>query len=185
MNLRSPLVILMLAAAAALSFWMGYTPEEEAAVAIERTGPDLFMDRFTTLVTDETGQPEYRFSGERMERLRPDGHSEVTAPSVVFEDNSGALPWTLVADRAWISPDNDEVQLIDHVVIDRPAQRGLAASRLTTPYLTVLPKARIAETGAQVELRRGPHRLDAVGMHADLQARTVDFKSEVRTVYVR
>ena len=185
MNPRTPLMILLLAVVAALSYWLGREPAKETAVADAAAGPDLFIDRFTTLVTDAAGHPVYRIAGERMERLRADGHSEVTAPAVIFAGDGDDSPWTLVAAKAWISHDNEEVRLADGVVIDRPATRKSAAARLATPYLTVLPVRREVKTDAPVILTSGAQRLAAVGMYADLRARTVEFLAEVRTVYVR
>lgn len=185
MNLRTSAAILLLTGLATLTFWLGTEPADKAESARDvAEGPDFFMDRFSMLLTDEAGRPEYHISGTRMERLRADGRSEIVSPSVAFH-GAGGPAWQMDAAEARLSPDGREILLTGDVVIDRPEGEAGRANRLTTDHLTLWTDTRMARTDAPVHMTEGPQRLDATGMQADMQARTIEFHSKVRTVYVR
>ena len=183
MNLRTALAILMLGAAAA-SFWFVYQPVQEVAVSVEAAGPDMVMDRFTTMITDDSGRGEYLISGDRLERLRPDGQRTVQRVSVLFDDGL-APPVTMDAATALISPHNDDILMSGDVVIVHGASGGETTTRILTPRLILFPERQEASTDAPVRLTRDTMSLDAVGMRTDLRARTVAFYSQVRASYER
>lgn len=185
MNIRTPLIPVLLAGIAAFTFWLGQQPGREAPPHVEDESPHFFMEKFSILFTGDDGLPDHRLLGERMVRMQLDGPGEITQPVVTIFGEDDSPPWTVVAARAVVAADHEEVELIDEVAIDRPSQDPAEASRLLAERLTIWPTSRTAATDGPVSLLRGQVRHDAVGMAADLEADTIEFHSQVRTAHER
>lgn len=184
MTLRGTLILALVAAIALLSWWMQgrvKTPQGLLGGA-QPAGPDYYMDDYRILVTDQDGRPQYRLHGERLAHLPTDDTGELLAPRLVLY-SPDAPPWTVSAPSGWVSPGAEEVELRGGVEIVREPAPGESPVRIETETLAVRPKDRTARTPDEVVAIAPEGQLTAVGMHADLDTRRIEFLSQARGVY--
>jgi lipopolysaccharide export system protein LptC len=90
---------------------------------------------------------------------------------------------TMHADRARILHEQDQVELIGNVVVDRPATGKTQALNMKTEQLTVLPDQEIMKTDLPVEMKLGAATVRGTGMVANNATQQVDLKSHSRITF--
>ena len=98
--------------------------------------------------------------------------------------DSSAVPWTINADEATISDDQQRVNLRGHV--SAISNEGFAgqASEIRTQQLDIEPASYRAETDSRVQIRIGSRSLTATGMLALLQDNRLTLKSNVNGKFI-
>jgi len=125
--------------------------------------PDYIVDNFSFVRMSETGRPRYVISGTRLTH-RPGDDSSVIDKPVVQGLNTEHPPMTITADRALVTRNQSQIDLVGNVDIQRPGTAGAKPMRLRTEALTFLPDEDIAKTDKAVEMTVGGATMTGVGM---------------------
>lgn len=172
---------------AALSVLLASWLRNERGAATEplvlNAGPDYYMTDFVLYVSDAQGRPAYRLQAERFAHLAADDTGELVKPEFTLQQPAGP-PWVMRAADGWIGPQGAELYLIGGVTMARTRSEDEPAIRITTEDLRVRPKDRVASTDLTVVATSGPHRLQGVGMFADLARERMQLLADVTGRYV-
>jgi LPS export ABC transporter protein LptC len=91
--------------------------------------------------------------------------------------------WHLKSDRGQVRADGDDVQLTGNVVVTGQAPGSGDPITLATETMRINTPTEFIETDAPVRLQWSGHRIDAVGMRADLKAGTLRLESKVHGAF--
>ena len=92
--------------------------------------------------------------------------------------------WHLTSDRGQVRADGEDVQLTGNVRVTGPAPGSGAPLTMTTSELRINTPTEYIETAAPVRVVWEGHRLDSVGMQADLKAGKLRLESQVHAEFV-
>ena len=98
-------------------------------------------------------------------------------------EKSAAEVWHLRSDRGQVRADGDDVELTGNVEVTGQAPGSGAPLLLTTEKLRINTPTEFIETDQPVKLRWAGHKLDALGMQADLKAGTLRLESDVHGTF--
>ena len=190
---RGPLLALMLAGVfcAFGSFWLLQVMQgDQSGGPNVNAGnePDYIIDNFSFVRMTEAGKPRYVISGDRLIHHPADNTSDIDKP--VVQSMTVQHPrMTMTAERAHVSQNQSQIDLVGNVDIQRPgaaAAPGMAAAQplhITTQALTLLTDDEIAKTDKPVHLTLGSASLDAVGMVANNATQKIDLGGRGRAIY--
>jgi len=152
----------LLALLAGLTTWLDglVQPAPARASAKARHDPDLIVENFRASKLGEDGRVLYTLTARKM---------------VHYPDDESALLEKILegGDKVWFE---------GNVVLVRDADTRVAASRLTTDRLLVLPEEGIARTTSAVVLENADGRVEAAGLEMNNQSRTARL-DRVRAIY--
>jgi len=134
------------------------------------------------LGTDTEGQLLYEIEAEYAEQQ---DNNDIELQNVRINYSTDAnVPWTINADLAIITSDQDLLRLSGHVIAI--SQEGFAGreTEIRTPLLDIDPNTYRAETDSRVQLRIGSRSLTGTGMLASLQENRLELKSNVSGKFV-
>ena len=134
------------------------------------------------LGTGTDGQLLYEIEAEFAEQQ---DNKDIELQNVRINYSTDAnVPWTINADLAIITSDQDLLRLSGHVVA--VSQEGFAGreTEIRTPLLDIDPNTYRAETDSRVQLRIGSRSLTGTGMLASLQENRLELKSNVSGKFV-
>ena len=183
------LLTLVLLAAAVLSGWSVWNhraPEPVRGPASGRSDYQLYD--FHLVVLDDEGNEAFTLRAPRLSRQPGDESMDLETPTFLFpvqgEGEGEPELWTMHSDRAWISPEGDEVRLAGNVRADGPGTDGMAAS-MRTERLAVFPRTERATSDERVTVRNGGSIIHSGrGLRMDLANRHYQFLSDVEFRYV-
>jgi lipopolysaccharide export system protein LptC len=148
-----------------------------------RTGPNHYMEDFTTTSMDALGHPRMQLSAPHMAHFPSEDKTVLKQPNFIFHQTDKAQTWTVDADNGTLLEDGDVVLLEGHVFIKGRDQNNQEVT-ISTPALRVLPNEDYAESKDAVHITQGKHVLDAVGVKLYLDKQLLLLVSNVRGVYV-
>jgi lipopolysaccharide export system protein LptC len=150
------------------SFWLlQVVTEQDGSIAVGKSNePDYIIDNFSFVRMGKSGQPKYVVSGNRLTHRPIEDISYVDKP-VVQGMTTEHPRMTMHADRARILHEQDQVELIGNVDVERPATGTTKALSIKTQELTVLPDEEIMKTDLPVEMRLGAAIVRGTGMVAN------------------
>ncbi len=168
--------------------------DESAATAMAAPLDPGYAARDAEVIeTGYDGQERYRLKAELIRQLPDSGviqleqlqmnyrpgaqrtiAEEPPAEQSVTEEN-----WQVTADRGEVQADGDQVLLNGNVRVIGPAPGGGLPLELATSTMKLSTRTEYLETDAPVTLTWSGHRLDAVGLKADLKAGTLRLESDV------
>jgi lipopolysaccharide export system protein LptC len=176
--------IALVAILAGVTWWYQYQGESTRIFAPELSSePDYYLDNFSLVQTDETGILRYRLRAERMSHLELDGTSEFEAPVFVFH-RPPSPEWEISSERAWASPNAEEVHLLGGVTLHRAATTATEAIHILTSNVRLWPETQTALTDESVIATSGQHWIRGIGMSANMAEGNLDLLSHVRAHYV-
>ncbi len=158
---------------------------EMPQVRVQRSAPhepDYYLERFVTTVMDDSGRPRRRIEAEYLAHFPDTDTKELSRPQVILY-RDGAEPWRVVAERGWISANDDVMLLLGAVRIWRNAPDGGKDIEIRTRDLRVLPQTDYGETDQPVVIETPRSVSQGVGMRAYLRQGRVELLSNVRTRY--
>ncbi|MBT8085256.1 MAG: LPS export ABC transporter periplasmic protein LptC [Woeseia sp.] len=94
------------------------------------------------------------------------------------------IPWSLSADRAVISGNQDKLTLSGHVLATSEQGFEGDVTEISTDWLALEPEKYIAYTDRRVRIRIGDRSISATGMEASLQDNRLQLKSNVSGKFV-
>ena len=176
-------VILLLSLAAA-SAWLlkelGLVSEPRQETA--RHVPDFYMENFTTVTMDETGEPSRRLEAAYMAHFPDTGTKEFSEPYLVMYREE-ATPWHIRAERGWVSATGDVMLMLGKVQIWQDREDGSRHMTVDTEDLRVLPGSDYGETDKPVVIATETSTTRGVGMRAYLEQSRMELLSLVSTHY--
>ncbi|MGZ5198753.1 MAG: LPS export ABC transporter periplasmic protein LptC [Telluria sp.] len=150
------------------SFWLlQVVTEQDRTVQIGKSNePDYIIDNFSFVRMGKNGQPSYVVSGDRLTHRPIEDISYVDKP-VVQGMTTEHPRMTMHADRARILHEQDQVELIGNVDVERPGTATVKPLSIKTEELTVLPDEEIMKTEKPVEMKLGAATVRGTGMVAN------------------
>ncbi len=176
--------LLLLVAAAVFSAWLLDRLDESAPPRhkAERHDPDYYMVDFVRTQMGLRGLPKNKLRADYMVHYPDDDTIELLRPNLeIYRDQQA--PWHVLAERGWLSSDNEVVYLYGEVRIWRNSPDGERQLELITSDLKVLPKDEYAETAKAVTLLGPNTRYEAVGMRMQLGKGRLELLNEVKSRY--
>ena len=182
---RWRLLALMLAAVfcAFGSFWLlQMVTQQDQAISVGKSNePDYIIDNFSFVRMGKKGLPAYVISGDRLTHRPIEDISYVDKP--VMQSMTTEHPrMTLHADRARILHEQDAIELIGHVDLQRPGNAKVKPLSIKTEQMTVLPDEEIMKTDLPVEMKLGDTLVRGTGMVANNATQQVHLSSEGRMI---
>lgn len=165
------------------SFWMLQVMErgDEFSPGVASSEPDYIVEKFSFVRMSPEGKPRYLFYGAKLTHLPLGDASDVEQP-VLKSLVPDAPPMTIVAERARIHHDENKVDLLGKVNIERPASPTSRYLRLTTDALTVFPDEDRMQSDRKVTMMLGASTVTGTGMLANNATRQIDLGSRGQIV---
>lgn len=138
---------------------------------------DYFAENFTATLMDAEGKPHYSLRSDYLEHFPDDNSTNLRNPYLTLFQK-GIPYWFVTSKQGRVSAEGETVWLSEQVRIYRPPE--LEAWTLDTSEMLLYPKRQYGETNRAVEIRRPRQKMNAVGMHAYLKERRVEFLNHVR-----
>ena len=184
MNVRNILTISGLLVFAIGSWYLvslNQTTEITKTVSDTKFG-GFYLRSARILGTDDNGQLLYEIEAEYAEQQ---DNKEIELQNVRIIYSSGAnVPWTINADVAMISDNQDLLRLSGHVVAVSEDGFSGQVTEIRAPLIDIDPIGYRAETDSRVQIRIGSRSLTATGMLALLQDNRLHLKSNVSGKFV-
>ncbi len=170
---------------ALLTFWIYQTVEEQGVVknGSNRHDPDYMMENFVTTQTDTAGKLRYILAANKMVHYPDDDTTVLEQPK--FTQFSTDKPYTKVKGKsANVSPNGEEIEIIDDVVVVREAFGEKGEMTVLTDRLTVFPEQDLAKTDRPVVIKQAPKTvIHATGMIYDKKKKTMKLLNRVKAHY--
>lgn len=172
---------------ALLTFWIYQTVEEQGSKTdgSNRHDPDYIMENFVTSQTDVTGELSYVLTAAKMTHYPDDDTTKLEQPK--FTQYTINKPYTkIVGQHANVSPDGEEIEILDDVVVIREAFGEKGEMQVFTDKLTLFPNQSLAKTDQPVVIKQAPKTvIHATGMIYDKKKKTMKLLKHVNAHYER
>jgi lipopolysaccharide export system protein LptC len=146
-------------------------------LSVSHTGPDSFVSGMHLDIMDASGQLRYRITAEGMTHYPNSDLLKLQRPLIDLQQRNGNT-WRISAETGETTDSGDLVRLLGEVDIHRSGVSGPLQVR--TRDLLVKPEQAYATTDSAATITVPGHRVDSVGLEADLDANTLELRSRVR-----
>jgi lipopolysaccharide export system protein LptC len=177
--------ILMLAALAALTYWLDAQVHDTGTRrdANLRHDPDLIVEGVRAVELDKSGNAVQVLSAQSARHFPDDGTVEFDEPRFTMKQPDRPK-FSVEAQRGRISGNREDAYFEGAVRATRDAEGAqdddAGPISLTTEFLHVIPKADRAETDRPVTIEEPRGIIHADGLTLDNQAKTLKLHSKVR-----
>lgn len=183
-SLRTLALFALLVIAVVSLLWEAAPPEaptpREPSMAERRS--DYYLEDFRITEFGLDGAAMHVLAGEVLTHYRHDDTADIVEPRLELQKPGGPR-WTLEAERGWLSPGGEEIQLRGKVVMMRAAMPALPAMRIDTADVTVHTEASTLRTEAPVSIDAGLWRVRAIGLDSNFGERQLTLLKDVRGHY--
>jgi lipopolysaccharide export system protein LptC len=146
-------------------------------LSVSRTGPDSIVSGMQLEVMDTSGQLRYRITADTMTHYPNTAELVLQQPLVDLQQHNGNN-WRISAETGETTDAGDVIRLLGNVDIQRSGVSGPLQVR--TRDLLVKPDRSYATTDSAATITTPGHRVDSVGLEADLDNNTLELRSRVR-----
>ena len=175
-------IIALLLAATFLSTWLLYRLNMESTQTVgNANAPDYYMEDFTTLAMDDDGNPDYRLYGVYMAHYPESDTTEILKPSIDFV-RADKPAMHVVADKGWLTSDNDVVLLNGNVEFVQKNEAGEPIMQINTDRARLLIDQNYIETDQLTRIVTRRTRVTGKGMLADLNEGKLSVLNDVHTI---
>nr|WP_255423141.1 LPS export ABC transporter periplasmic protein LptC [Undibacterium sp. LX40W] len=174
------------------SFWvyevMRRNSEEQASSSRIRTEPDYFVEHFNFVRLSQSGNTNYRVTGEKLTHFPQEDEFEIAQPRIIGVDQE-KTPMNIRADRAVVKqkiqeksggPIEDQIELYDNVSVERAPSKVGVPVKLETTKLVLYPDTERMKTDAAIAMTTPNAHITATGMEANNTDQTVKFLHQLR-----
>jgi lipopolysaccharide export system protein LptC len=174
------LIAILLLTAAAVGSWFftrslqGPDEADETRSAFEE---GYYFRNARILGTGADGKLLYRIEAERAQQR--DGRRVAFENVRIVYTPAAAVPWTLTADTALITDDQESISLSGNVRAIRSDTASETATEVRTQYLELEPARYSAYTNRRVQIIMDAQEISATGMTASLQDNRLELMSNV------
>lgn len=146
-------------------------------LSVSHTGPDSFVSGMHLDFMDSSGQLRYRVTAESMVHYPSSAQLELQRPLIDLQQRNGNH-WRISAETGETTDAGDLINLLGEVDIRRSGVSGPLQVR--TRDLLVKPEQAYATTDSAATITAPGHRVDSVGLEADLNSGTLELRNRVR-----
>jgi lipopolysaccharide export system protein LptC len=146
-------------------------------LSISRTGPDAFVSGMRLDIMDTSGHLRYRVTADHMTHYPNSEQLELQRPLIDLQQSNGNT-WQISAETGETTDSGDLIRLLGEVDILRSGVSGPLQVR--TRDLLVKPEKAYAITSSAATITVPGHRVDAIGLEADLDNDTLELHHQVR-----
>lgn len=186
MNWRALLTVALLAGAllSGWALWLQRDRDDSSRPVGKR--PDYVLHDFEVVVLDQQGQEAFTLTAPRLERDPEVRTMDIATPlfQIPPKPGSGASAWEVRSRTGWVSAKGEEVRLRGDVRAESANADGKPV-KIATEELNIFPDARRATTVAQVTVTQPGLILNGRGLEADLGAKRITLKNDVKARYER
>jgi len=178
--MRWPWIIVMTALAVATGWLLQRLDEDSLGITPqERHEPDYYMERFAKMSMDAEGRPDNKLAAEFMVHYPDDDSTELVRPKIEIY-NGAERPWIVVAERGWVSANNEVILLYGPVEIWRNDSAGNRGLEVLTRDLRILTDEDYAESDNPTTVRSRTSTTEALGMRARFGVGRLELLNAVR-----
>jgi len=176
--------LLLLAALAALTFWLdrAVQPAPAAGPPAARHDPDYIVDGLSATRMAADGSIKHTLAARRMLHFPDDDTTHLDAPRFVTYAAARA-PVTITAKRALVSSEGENIHFHDDVRVARAPLAGKSELLVLTSYLHVVPDDSIARTDQPVTVTDAHITVHAVGLELNSETRILKLLSSVKGTF--
>ncbi|MFC3816843.1 LPS export ABC transporter periplasmic protein LptC [Lysobacter sp. GCM10012299] len=187
MTRRGVAIFVLLLIGAVLSTWALWSQRDHDTVAGGGSDrPDYTLHDFELTVLDVQGKEAFTLIAPKMERDPKVKTLDIATPLFVIPPKAGskATPWEVRSQTGWVSEKGEEVRLRGGVKAQSTNADGKPVS-IVTDHLNVFPDGKRATSTAAVTVTQPGFILNGQGLEADLDAKRILLKSNVKARYDR
>jgi lipopolysaccharide export system protein LptC len=170
---------LLLAALAALSYWLDEKVQPQARHESSAGDPDFLVEDFVVTRMDREGKPRYVVQAKKLVHYPGDNSTTLEQPQLTHFDPQTA-PVTIRANQGLLSNNGETATFTGDVLVRRLAYGEEPELSLQTSFLQVIPDQDLAKTDREVTLTRGNSVLHSVGLEFNNATRSLKLLSRVR-----
>lgn len=176
--------LLLLAALAALTFWLDrlVQPPPSVRPATARHDPDYIVESLSAMRMAPDGSIKHTLAARRMLHYPDDDSTHLETPRFVTYATRRA-PVTITAKQALLSSEGEDIYFQDDVRVTRAPFADKSELVVRTSYLHVIPDASIARTDRAVTITDANTTVHAVGLELNSETRILKLLSSVRGTY--
>lgn len=164
------------------SFWLlEVMRRDDPKLGGDASEPDYIVEKFSFVRMTPDGKPRYLFYGAKLTHHPHGDVSDVERP-IMQNMTAGQEPMKINALQARIRHQQNEVDLIGKVDIERAASPGAKYLRLKTEALTVYPDEDRMRSDRKVDMTLGDTTVAGAGMEANNATQQIEFKGRGRIV---
>lgn len=173
-------------------FWvyevMRRDSEEQSRGNRVRTEPDYYVEHFNFVRLSQSGNTNYRVTGEKLTHFPQEDEFEIAQPRIIGVDQE-KTPMNIRADRAVVKqkiqetaggPIEDQIHLYDNVKVERSPSKVGVPVKLETTSLVLYPDSERMKTEAAITMTTPNAYITATGMEANNANQTVKFLHQLR-----
>lgn len=175
------LVVVAIVSAALLHY---VQDEGEGAKGKKRQDPDFYLEGFTQVTMDISGEKKHRLSGKQLIHYPDTDTHELVNPYLQLFRREQP-PWHIEAETGWVSETGEVVLLRGRVHAWRDDPNGDRELDMRTRDLRILTESDFAETDQPVVIRNRHGESRGVGMRAYLGEERIELLARVRTIHRR
>ena len=176
--------LLLLAALAALTFWLDRVVQPQP---IERDrplrhDPDYIVDGLAAVSLDANGLTKHTLFAQKMTHYPDDDTTHLVGPKFVTNTEAYSTV-TVTARDAVVSVDGENIYFNNEVRIVRAPYAGQSELVLETNYLHLIPDDNIATTDQPVRISDANGVVTASGLELNSETRILNLRGRVKGIY--
>lgn len=175
--------LLLLAALAALTFWLDRLVQPPATTqAAARHDPDYVVDGLSAVRMAPDGTVKHSLHAEKMVHYPDDDTTHLRSPRFVSYATAKA-PVTITAKQAMVSSEGENIYFHEDVLVKRAPYAKRSELVMRTSYLHVIPDNNIAKTDRPVTITDANTTVQAVGLELNSETQVLRLLSNVKGIY--
>lgn len=180
--LQRLLILAFLIGAAAGSAWLlnWLSADTDSVRRADATGPDYFMEDFTTLTMNVHGKPKNRLSADYLAHYPHDDSTELVKPRMeIFREDQ--LPLYIDAEKGRMAGDDDTIHLYGIVRMWEYDDTGARVLEVSTSHVKMQLEEEYAETDSYATIVTGTTVITGTGMRVYLPESRLEVISHEKT----
>ena len=176
--------LLLLAAIAALTFWLDRVvqPQPVARDRPLRHDPDYIIDGLSAVSMDAKGRTKHTLFAQKMTHYPDDDTTLLVSPKFVTNTEAYSTV-TVTARDAVVSADGENIYFNNDVRVVRAPYAGQSELVLETNYLHLIPDDNIATTDQPVRISDANGVVTASGLELNSETRILNLRGRVKGIY--
>lgn len=176
--------LLLLAALAALTFWLDRFVQPPASTrgAAVRHDPDYVVEGLAAARMAPNGRVKHTLSAEKMVHYPDDDSTHLQSPRFVSYA-AAQSPVTITASEALVSKEGENIYFHNNVRVTRAPYANKSELVVRTSFLHVIPDDNIARTDRAVTISDANTIVNAVGLELNSETRILKLLSRVKGTY--
>ena len=184
-KLSSILVILLISLIAITTYWLKLEVIKElySEKSFLASGPDFFLNEFSTQQTTESGDIKFTLAGKKMTNYEHINKTYLKDPKFTKYEEGNPYSW-ISGNNGEITNLGDEIIVRKNVTLTRKATSKKKAMQLFTDSLNILPNNELVHTTSPIKIIQEPNiEINGVGMEYDKKENTFKLLSNVKVHY--